>query len=384
MKVALIIERIETWRGGAETSTVQFASHLARQGCRVHVLTASVAPSTPDIEVITIPASPALRGVRTWLFARRAVEWARREGFDILHGVTACLGLDVYQPRGGTAPETLARTVAAIRSPAGRSLKRVAATLSLKQQVVSRLERRLLAGGAPPLVIAISDYVRRQLRQHYGLGESHVRLVFNGVDPDTSPPAERRADRTRVRRQLGLADNDIVVLCVAHNFRLKGVWPLVEALARVPRDDVYAVIVGRDDPRPFAHRAEELGVGRRVLFAGPTQGTPAFYHAADMLVHPTFYDPCSRVVLEAMAAGLPVVTTRFNGAAERVTDGREGYVIDCPRQVEALADRITRLLDEERRRACAARAPLATTDISMAEHARRVLAVYEEVCARRS
>jgi UDP-glucose:(heptosyl)LPS alpha-1,3-glucosyltransferase len=86
-------------------------------------------------------------------------------------------------------------------------------------------------------------------------------------------------------------------------------------------------------------------------------------------------------VLEALAAGLPVITTRFNGAAERITNGREGYVLDSPDDVAGLAQAIVRLCDDDYRRSCADAAPGATSGISMREHARRACRLYEELVA---
>lgn len=389
MKVAVVIERLETWRGGAETSTVQFAGHLARLGCEVHMITTSQQPSTPELRIVPIRANGALRGARTLVFARRAARYVREHSFDIVHGITPCVAADVYQPRGGTVPETLERNLAMRPRGGVRGLKRVSQQISLKYQVVAGLERRLLKRQPSPWVIAISDYVTRQLGQHYGLDGSRVRRIFNGVDPDVTPAAERVAQRADLRLQFGLADDDLVLLCVAHNFKLKGVAKLIEALAlrRQGRakgsraDRTFAVIVGHDNPRSFARLAQRLGVADRVLFAGSTQRMPAFLHGADVLVHPTYYDPCSRVVLEAMAAGLPAVTTRYNGAAELITEGREGYVIDSPEDVAALADRIERLADEKHRRECARWGPLTTEPVTMRAHAERVLALYEELIA---
>ena len=142
-------------------------------------------------------------------------------------------------------------------------------------------------------------------------------------------------------------------------------------------------IVGRDNPALFAHLAARLNVADRILFTGPTPRVQTFFHAADILVHDTYYDPCSRVVLEAMASGLPVITTRYNGAAERIQDGREGYVIDSPDDVESLADRIERLAEPEHRLACARAGPRAVENISMHEHARRVRELYQEVVQAR-
>jgi UDP-glucose:(heptosyl)LPS alpha-1,3-glucosyltransferase len=241
------------------------------------------------------------------------------------------------------------------------------------------LERRLVNREPGPLVIAISDYVARQLQTHYGVDSARIRRVFNGADPDVSSFEQKRADRTQVRRQLGLADDDYVLLAVAHNFKLKGIGPLIQALRQVRPANTFAVIVGRDDPTPYARMARESGLQDRIIFTGPTQRVSAFYHAADVVVHPTYYDPCSRVVLEALGAGTPTITTRFNGAAEVIVDGTHGFVIDTPDDLPALADRIERLADPELREQCAAAAPSAVAGVTMEAHAQGVLRVYEEI-----
>lgn len=389
MHIALVMERIETWRGGAEMSSLQFVHHLTALGCRVSIVTASYAPSTPRYTVVPIRANRWLRAVRTWLFAHRAAAYVRKHDFDIVHGITPCLAADVYQPRGGTVPETLARNLA-LRPRGRRGLKILGQKSSLKYRVVGGLERRLLTSRPPPMVIAISKYVREQLARDYGLDSGSVRLIFNGVDPDPVAPAQRREDRWRIRRQYHLADEDVLLLFVANNFKLKGAGRLLEALATLHNNDdsgrfgrVRALLTGRGDPAGYIAQAERLGLKDRVIFAGPTQRIHAFYHAADVLIHPTYYDPCSRVVLEAMSAGLPVITTRFNGAAERIRDGQEGYVVDSPDDTDALADRIGRLADAEHREACAARAVKAVESCTMRRHAEQVVALYEEIVLSR-
>ncbi|UCD30013.1 MAG: glycosyltransferase family 4 protein [Planctomycetota bacterium] len=389
MNIALIMERIEAWRGGAETSTMSFAGHLADSGCRISILTASHTPSTPKITIVPIKASSPLRAGKTWLFAKRAARYIREEDFDIVHCITPCLAADVYQPRGGTLPETRERNLATRDDAIQRGFKRLFQNTSLKYHVVAGLEKRLLNRRPSPWVIAVSQYVVDQLQRHYNFDSSRVRQIFNGVDSDLTPPDQRNTHRVQIRRQFALADDDLFVLCVAHNFRLKGVSKLIEALARLrARGEsksapdtrrIYAVIVGRDNPTFYMHLADRLGVADRILFSGQTQRINAFYHAADLLAHPTFYDPCSRVVLEAMAAGLPIITTRFNGAAERINNGREGYVIDSPANVDALADGIERLTDDEHRKECGSRALEAVADVTMKNHADRVLALYEEI-----
>src|SRR4026208_2536731 len=98
MNVALIMERIETWRGGAETSTMQFAHHLARLGCKISILTTTLAQSTSAITIVPIKAGGAFRASKTHLFSRRAADYVRSHPFDIVHAITPCIVTDIYQP----------------------------------------------------------------------------------------------------------------------------------------------------------------------------------------------------------------------------------------------------------------------------------------------
>lgn len=384
MNVALIIERIEPWRGGAETSTLRFAECLARHDCRVTVLTTSLVQSRPDLTMVPLQAGRSLRSARTLAFAKRAADHVRSRRYDVVHAITPALSADVYQPRGGTIPETLARNVAIRESSARRGLKRVGQALNLKYRALARMESRLLGSRPAPWVVAISDYVADQLQRHYALDPARVVRVYNGVDPDLSTASERELDATQVRRQYHISPDDLLVLCVAHNFKLKGVARLIEALARPAASTYRALIVGRDNVMPYARLAERLGVSDRVIFSGATTRISSFFHAADVLAHPTYYDPCSRVVLEALAAGLPCITTRYNGAAERITDGVNGYTVPEPADTRGLAEALARLADDDHRAACAANAAASVADCTMENHARQIRDLYERIVRDRS
>jgi UDP-glucose:(heptosyl)LPS alpha-1,3-glucosyltransferase len=150
-----------------------------------------------------------------------------------------------------------------------------------------------------------------------------------------------------IRGQLGV-HREILFLFVAHNFRLKGLYPVLDALRILvaAARPVHLAVVGGGPVKSFQQTAARLGVSERVTFCGVVDDTAPYYAAADAFVHPTFYDPCSLVTLEAWASGLPIITSRFNGAAELMTPGREGFVIDDPWDARQLANKIELLLDE--------------------------------------
>ena len=108
------------------------------------------------------------------------------------------------------------------------------------------------------------------------------------------------------------------------------------------------MVVGRDNNAPYWHFAKKMGCEEDVFFAGGVRDLERYYPSADILVHPTFYDACSLVVLEALASGLPVITTRYNGAGGIISDGREGFVLEDPKKVGILAEKILYLSDPKK------------------------------------
>src|SRR5207253_9018529 len=138
------------------------------------------------------------------------------------------------------------------------------------------------------------------------------------------------------------------------------------------------LIVGDRRTRGYERQARRLGVADRVRFLGHCPDMRNAYFAADFLVHPTFYDPCSLVVLEALACGLPVITTRANGASELLSPLTEGYVIDDPHDHERLAWCLAQLLDNSRRRAFSLAARRTASQWTFDLHYRQLHEVFGE------
>ncbi len=382
MKVALISEWLDAWRGGAETSTLQFLHHLMDSGIEVHVFTRSRPASTPEMVVHTISGASMSRMRRSVTFANRVRRALAKEAFDVVHAISPCRGADLYQPRGGTVAETIERNIALRDTVPARRLKRYASRLNLKQRYMLRMERQLLGDPRGPIVVAISDYVVRQLKEHYQLADGRVRKVYNAVDANSLAPDRRAAHRRALRAEFGVAPDDLLVLSIAHNFRLKGIQRWMEAMALLIQRrsvGVRSLVIGRGDSARWHRLAAKLGLGKRLLFVGPSERIAEFLHAADVLVHPTYYDPCSRVVLEGMVAGLPCITTRWDGAAEMIETGRNGFVLTEPTDVADLADCVERLADGAVRRRVGENASAVVHRVSMERHAKEMFQLYNEV-----
>lgn len=385
MRIAIIQEHVETQRGGAETSTLEMAGQLAALDLDVTIVCrgpTAVPMTQARVMVRQLGVRGSTRTLRTYRYIQAVNALCRDEPFDIVHAVTPCLAAHVYQPRGGTFTETIARSTA-MASTLGRPWRRLGRAFNVRQRFLRQLETCLLTKYQHRVYLAaLSDYVRRQAVEGLGFPAARARVVFNGVDVAPLADDERATTRRRVREALGLREETPLVLFVAHNFRLKGLTELLRAAADGPPTWTL-VVAGRDGTGPYTRLAARLRLGGRTHFVGTTHAPRDLYAAADVLAHPTWYDPCSRVVLEALSLGLPVVTTRYNGAAEAMQASRHGVVIEEPRDAAALRAGLERALTSELRTACRADAPQMCGRLSMARHARELKALYEGICATR-
>jgi UDP-glucose:(heptosyl)LPS alpha-1,3-glucosyltransferase len=207
------------------------------------------------------------------------------------------------------------------------------------------LERRQYGSGKG-LFIAVSKMVQTHLQWYHKVDSGRVRVVYNGVDVCRFSPKHRMTHRDQIRKNLGLGQ-EVLFLFVGNNFRLKGVRTALEAMRLFKEDhrNAHLAIVGGGPIEPYRNIAKRLRVTEFITFCGFTEDPTPYYMAADVLIHPTFYDACSLVVLEAWASGLPVITTRFNGAGELMTPGIHGFLMEDPNDAGELAMRMQSLLD---------------------------------------
>jgi len=297
----------------------------------------------------------------------------------------------VLYPQGGLHAASAEHNLRKYAHPWTRGLARIIKAVDLAHWSFTRLERRQYLGAQRPLVVVNSLMVRNHFQHYYGVAADDLHVVRSAIDTNRFPEQDRPKRRLQARVRWDLGMQDTVALFAATNYRLKGLEPLLHAVARLvdrpacqaPRRPFRLVIAGNSSFRPYQRLASRLGIAGRVRFVGHCGDMRDAYFAADFLVHPTFYDPCSLVVLEALACGLPVITTRANGASELLHPLREGYVIDDPHNHDRLAWAMEQLLDHARRSAFALAARKTAGAWSFEHHYRELLKVFAKAAARR-
>ena len=325
MKIAFVVHDYHR-AGGHSRYVVELAERFGRTH-EVHVFANTF--SLEDNSTVHFHHLPALRltALTTILTFLPATQSLGR-GFDIVHTQgLGSLDANVVTSHICTSAWFNAR-------------KRFEKHLPLKdylfEGVVSPLEKRFYTN-ISRRVIAISEKVRKDLAAFYGRS-SNVEVLHHGIDVNRFSPSIRPIWRASMRAHFGFRDSDFVFLFIG-DLR-KGSSTAIKALANVPRAKL--LLVSQTPPAPYLQIAAQARVHDRVFFIPALNSIERVYAACDVFVLPTPYDAFGMVVAEAMASGLPVITTREAGAAEWIAPGFSGIVTENPTDPVELAGHMSR------------------------------------------
>ncbi len=308
--------------GGAERFVARAVEALRDQGAELTVVTRrwDDQSGTPALVCNPFYVGSLWRDLG---FARCVCERLRHQAFDLVQSHERIGCCDVYRAGDGVHREWLRqrrRTLGPVR--------RLAIALNPYHRYTLAAERALFGSPRLKAVICNSRMVRDEIMQDFGLPQSRLHVIYSGVDTAQFHPGLRGAHRQSVRAQYGIPPDAPLFLFVGSGFERKGVPALLSAMRAMPKA-AHLLIVGRDKKLGSLQREGQKVAAGRVHFTGPQPDPKPFYGAADAFVLPTLYDPFPNVALEAMAAGLPVVTSHKSGAAELVKEGENGFVCDA-------------------------------------------------------
>ncbi|MFP3936976.1 MAG: glycosyltransferase family 4 protein [Phycisphaerae bacterium] len=383
MRIALVIERMNVLRGGREASTAQIAAELVRRGHEVTVLCEEGDWSHTGVQLVQVgDAGKPMRVQRVRSFTEGVRRVMDERDFDVTHAMLPVPGADVYQPRGGTVP---AQRDASFRRRGrlGRAFRKAVEPLNLHRAYMGKMERAVVEDSSVQC-LAVSEMVAEEFRHYYGRSDG-VRTVYNAVDvPDPTDP-RRDQWRAAVRQKLNVNESAVVFVTIATNLELKGVGEAISAFAEWFRSekqgpDARLVVVGRDSPELYVSWAERCNVSGRVVFVPPTDNVFPWYAGADACILLSWYDPCSRVVLEATRWGIPSITTVYNGAGEILSAGG-GVVVPSPRDIDDVVRAMAELADDESRRRHADACREMADKLTIERHVDELLEVYDQSAA---
>ncbi len=377
MRLALIRQRYNPY-GGAERFVARALDALQRERVAVTVIAREWRSSGEGMAAELVRCDPPYFG-RLWRdasFARAACRAVAKRDFDLVQSHERIACCDVYRAGDGVHAQWLDN-----RSRALGAWGRFGVAIHPYHAYVRAAERRLFASPRLRAVICNSRMVAGEIRSRFGVADARLHVIYNGIDLDEFHPGLRDRHRSGQRARLGIAAEAMTYLLVGSGFERKGVSRLLAAFARLRDARSRLLVVGADRRiEAFRARAGALGLGARVLFAGPQDDVRPWYAAADCFVLPTLYDPFPNAALEALACGLPVVTSASCGAAELIAEGANGYVCDAL-DVNALADRMQRI-DPAAGAAMRERARASVASLGITAMAQQLVALYRSLLDR--
>jgi UDP-glucose:(heptosyl)LPS alpha-1,3-glucosyltransferase len=373
VKIALVLEKFDPVRGGAEHWTWQFARSLVRRGHEVHVVAFGFHEAVAEDAIV-----PHQLGEMPRSRLDRAAQIAAKLGtlnFDIVHDMGIGWAADIVEPHAGSTKALWQHNL--MRIPKWRQIR---FWREKRYRELEEIERRQHAD-PDVIIVAVSRMLAQNFESLHRLAPERIRVIYNGVDIERFTPSVRDKYREKTRRDLGVRD-EVLFLMLAHNLLLKNADSTIRAAAELTAAGarLRLVIAGGKKPERFIKLAHKLGIARLVTFLGQVDPLP-YYAAADVFVHPTWYDPCSLVTLEASGCGLPVITSRFNGAAELMTDGKEGFLINDPGDITTLAEKMGELLESASRAMMGAAGRAFATQHPFEEQTSQFLQLYGEMAS---
>ncbi len=204
------------------------------------------------------------------------------------------------------------------------------------------MESQYFRHSHPRRILCTSHREVDDLERLYGVDPALATVVPNPFDPTRFNPERRARDRDGARADLGIAPGELALLFVANELHRKGFDQVLRAMAATGDERFSLHVVGRAGLGPYRSLIDRLHLAERVHYHGPSSDVGWPLAAADLLVLPTQYEPFGLVIVEALAAGVPVVTTRLAGASEAVRPGRTGLLQDDPYDVDELTGLLER------------------------------------------
>lgn len=377
------MEKFSRFAGGAESYAVALATTLIEKGWEVHLYGEAWdnEPKGARFHKIHIP-----KFLPSWLklllFAWKHKKMVYRQNYDVVMGFGNTIYMNVYQSHGGVHQFSTARKVYSEKSVLRRIIKRIFILMSAKYWTRAWIEAAAFRIKPRPKIIAIADMIKKDMELFFHIRSEEINVIYNGVDAKRFNPAIRQRLRGQLRNQWNLNENETVFLFVSYDLKKKGIEPLVEAAAALKKSGNGAfkiVVVGGQPYRSLEKIIAKLDIKDKLVFTGRVKSVEKVYVNSDVFVLPTYYDACSLVVIEAMASGLPAITTEYNGVAGIINDGISGYVISHPPDSSELADKMELLMDKSWRQKMSEEASRTGQEYSTKKNHKEIMSVLENV-----
>ena len=363
MRIAVVSPFLDRRHGTERCIVEQIERFLQKPDCQIHVYAQSIQdldierwqgqPSSPVNGKAVWHRIPSLPGPHLvnfvwWFLANQALRWYHRVFRGLKFDLVFSPGINCSDARAIVVHIVfheffrLVHSDLRVRS-APLSRWPIALHRLLYYRLIMALENRFYRDSRVHLA-AVSQLTSDELASHFGRRD--VTVIPNAVDLARFNPPERLRRREASRDALHLQATEFVLLLVGNDWKKKGLTPLLKAVAANRQLPLRLLVVGRDDRAPFLEQVRQLDLENRVLFPEPSPDIMQFYAAADVYAGPSLHDSFALPPIEAMACGLPVITSAANGGSQIITEGADGFVLADPENSDVLAALLARLYAE--------------------------------------
>ncbi len=330
-------------KAGVERVVRETANHMLAQGHDVTVLAGSIDAGVLDPKVQQIEVGLAPKSQVSLAYYAKAL---RKRAHDLppfdVHGA-----FSTASPPGGVLwVQAVHREWIAISRRTRGLVGRLKQLFNPFHRVALRLEREVIGGRHYGKLIALTPTIACELQKHYRVPPQDICVLPNGFN-SSEFRIRARQERESIRRNLGVPCGKKIVLFVANETQRKGFEPLLRAIARQTVKPTLLAVGNLGGYHQWGRLIDNLSLRQHVVFTGPTQNAQDCFSIADVFVLPTIYEAWGLVIVEALASGVPVLTSKLAGAAVAIQHGHNGYLLDQPHSVEEIDKWLSKLLKGE-------------------------------------
>lgn len=330
IKIGFIKKRFNAY-GGGEKYLATLIESLKDHDFEIHVFSSRWQP-IKGITVHKINCIQFNSALSVLSFNYNVAKTLKRISLDYVLSFERVTCGDIYRAGDGCHKEWLK-----IRRSVEGKLKGFSFTINPLHRTILGIEKCIYKKTG--IIVANSEMVKKQIQEHYNVPEFRLRVIYNGVDIKRFSPENQSRWRLEIRKKYSILKNTRLIIFVGSDYERKGLRILINSLVGTD-ESTKLMVIGRGNIKKFKDIAKSHKLANKIFFLGPQTEIEKFYSASDLFVLPTLYDPFSNATLEAMASGLPVITTNTNGAAELIEPGNEGFVVSNMVSSSELSEKI--------------------------------------------
>jgi UDP-glucose:(heptosyl)LPS alpha-1,3-glucosyltransferase len=293
-------------------------------------------PKPDGIPITVIQTYRWMNHAQNAAYYRQLKKYLKKNQYDAVIGFNKMPGMDIYY--------------GADFCYIGRAVPRYSRLYRLTPRFhhFFTFERAVFSTQRSTRILSLSEREKGVYQQFYGTPENRFHILPPTLDAHRRVPSNPQKVRNEMRAEFGIRDDQFLLLFVGSGFKTKGLDRAIQALSALPkhmRKRAELIIVGQDSEAFYQRLAKKLKIQTQIRFLGGRSDIPEILAAGDLLLHPAYSENTGTILLEALTAGLPVLTTDVCGYAHHIKDARAGMVLRSPFNQETLDCRLEEMLN---------------------------------------